>query len=65
VVTTNNNTAKYINNTTGGLGASLSNTNYRRPFISFSHTSCSSLYRDSDRRNSNSICYECLCECSF
>jgi hypothetical protein len=39
VVTTNNNTTKYINNTTGGLGASLSNTNYRRPFISFSHTS--------------------------
>ncbi|MCA6066026.1 GEVED domain-containing protein [Chryseobacterium sp. RG1] len=38
VVTTNNNTTKYINNTTG-LAASLSNSNYRRPFISFSHTS--------------------------
>jgi hypothetical protein len=39
VVTTNSNTTKYINNTTGTLGASLSSANYRRPFISFSHTS--------------------------
>jgi hypothetical protein len=39
VVTTNNNTTKYINNTTGTPGTSLSNGNYRRPFISFSHTS--------------------------
>ncbi|PJJ66608.1 GEVED domain-containing protein [Chryseobacterium geocarposphaerae] len=37
VVTTNNNTTKYINNTTGTLGTSLSSSNYRRPFISFSH----------------------------
>ncbi|MCA6069362.1 GEVED domain-containing protein [Chryseobacterium sp. RG1] len=39
VVTTNSNTTKYINNTTGTLGTSLSSANYRRPFISFSHTS--------------------------
>jgi len=39
VITSNNNTTKYINNTTGTPGTSLSSTNYRRPFISFSHTS--------------------------
>lgn len=31
ITTTNNNTTKYINNTTGTLGASLTSSNYRRP----------------------------------
>ncbi len=33
--TTNNNTTKYTNNTTGTLPASLSTGNYRRPYIAF------------------------------
>lgn len=35
IVTTNNNTTKYTNNTTGTLPASLSTSNYRRPYIGF------------------------------
>ncbi|WP_190277339.1 Ig-like domain-containing protein [Taibaiella lutea] len=37
VNTSNNNTTKYINNTSGTLGASLSSTNYRRPYIGFDY----------------------------
>ena len=37
VNTSNNNTTKYITNTTGTLGASLSSTNYRRPYIGFDY----------------------------
>lgn len=35
VVTTNNNTTKYTNNTTGALSATLATANYRRPYIGF------------------------------
>ena len=35
ISTSNNNTTKYINNTTGTLGASLTSSNYRRPWIAF------------------------------
>ncbi|WP_313807534.1 GEVED domain-containing protein [Flavobacterium sp.] len=37
IVTTNSNTTKYINNTTGTPGASLTSTNYRRPHIGFDY----------------------------
>jgi hypothetical protein len=38
VVTTNNSTTKYVNNTTGTLENSLSSQNYRRPQIAFDYT---------------------------
>lgn len=38
VNTGNSNTTKYITNTTGVLGATLSSTNYRRPLIGFDYT---------------------------
>jgi hypothetical protein len=38
VNTTNSTTTKYINNTTGVLGTSLSSENYRRPQIAFDYT---------------------------
>lgn len=37
ISTANNNTTKYINNTSGTPGASLSSTNYRRPFLGFDY----------------------------
>lgn len=37
ISTTNSNTTKYINNTTGTPGASLSSVNYRRPHIGFDY----------------------------
>lgn len=37
IATTNNNTTKYINNTSGTPGASLTSTNYRRPLIGFDY----------------------------
>ncbi|GAA4768296.1 MULTISPECIES: T9SS type A sorting domain-containing protein [Flavobacterium] len=37
ISTTNSNTTKYINNTTGTPGASLTSTNYRRPQIGFDY----------------------------
>ena len=36
--TGNNNTTKYVNNTTGTLGTSLATSNYRRPWIAFDFT---------------------------
>lgn len=43
ISTTNNNTTKYVNNTTGTPGTSLSSANYRRPYIGFTWTgACSS-----------------------
>ncbi|WNM18306.1 T9SS type A sorting domain-containing protein [Flavobacterium capsici] len=37
ITTSNSNTTKYINNTTGTPGASLTSTNYRRPQIGFDY----------------------------
>ena len=37
ISTSNNNTSKYITNTTGTLGASLTTSNYRRPQIAFGY----------------------------
>jgi hypothetical protein len=38
ISTTNNNTSKYSNNTTGTLPATLASSNYRRPVIGFDYT---------------------------